>query len=179
MSYSQKLYIEQIVPNLNKEFGYKNVMQVPRVQKIVLNMGVGETTQDSKAIEGAVSDLSLISGQKAVITYAKKSIAGFKVRENMPIGCKVTLRGRKAYEFLDRLINVAMPRIRDFRGVNSKSFDGRGNYCFGIKEHIIFPEINYDKAEKMRGLDIVVVTSATNDNEAMALLKGFNFPFKA
>ena len=178
MSYAQAQYSKKVRPALKSEFGYKNEMQVPRIEKIVLNMGVGDAAQDSKLINGAQEDLTQIAGQKAVITRAKKSIAGFKLRENAPVGVKVTLRGKRMYEFLDRLVNVAMPRIRDFRGLNGKSFDGRGNYAFGIKEHIIFPEINYDKVEKVRGFDIIITTTAQTDAEAKALLTGFNFPFR-
>lgn len=178
MSYTQALYEKDIRGNLTKQFGYKNPMEVPRVTKITLNMGVGEASQDSKLINGAVGDLTLIAGQKAVITRSKKSIAGFKLRENAPVGVKVTLRQRRMYEFMDRLVNIAMPRIRDFRGINPKSFDGRGNYTFGIKEHIIFPEINYDKVEKVRGFDITINTTAKTDEEARALLTAFNFPFR-
>lgn len=178
MSYAQAQYSKKVRPALKSEFGYKNEMQVPRIEKIVLNMGVGDAAQDSKLINGAQEDLTQIAGQKAVITRAKKSIAGFKLRENAPVGVKVTLRGKRMYEFLDRLVNVAMPRIRDFRGLNGKSFDGRGNYAFGIKEHIIFPEINYDKVEKVRGFDIIITTTAQSDAEAKALLTGLNFPFR-
>ncbi len=178
MSYSQSVYKEKVCPALQEKFGYKNVMQMPKLEKIVLNMGVGEAAQDSKLVNGAVLDMTAIAGQKAVITRAKKSIAGFKLREKMPVGCKVTLRGERMYEFLDRLINVAMPRIRDFRGIPTKSFDGHGNYAFGIKEHIIFQEINYDKVEKVRGFDVVITTTAKTDEEARALLEGLNLPFR-
>jgi large subunit ribosomal protein L5 len=178
MSYSQELYQTKIRDSLKEQFGYDNVMNIPKIEKIVLNMGVGEAAQDSKAVNGAQEDLTMIAGQKAVVTRAKKSIAGFKLREGMPVGCKVTLRQKRMYEFLDRLVNIAMPRIRDFRGVSGKSFDGRGNYAFGIKEHIVFPEINYDKVEKIRGFDIIISTTATTDEEAKALLAGFNFPFR-
>jgi len=164
---------------LKTEFEYKNNMQIPKLDKIVLNMGVGEAVSDSKKIRSAEADLALIAGQKPVITKAKKSIAGFKVREDMPLGVKVTLRGAKMYEFLDRLITVAMPRIRDFRGVSAKSFDGRGNYALGLKEHIVFPEINFDKIEQVWGMDIVICTTAKTDAEAKALLKHFNMPFAA
>ncbi len=163
---------------LTKQFGYKNGMEVPRVDKVVLNMGVGEGVSDRKKVELAAADLAMIAGQKAVITNARKSIATFKLRENQPIGCKVTLRRRRMYEFLDRLVNIALPRVRDFRGLNPKSFDGRGNYTIGIKEHIIFPEIDYDKAESILGMDIVVCTTAKNDEEARALLTAFDFPFR-
>jgi len=171
-------YKNNIIPALQKKFGYKNIMQVPKLQKIVINMGVGETVQDSKATDSAVVDLTAIAGQKPVITRAKKSIAGFKLREEMKIGCKVTLRKSRMYEFLDRLVLIAMPRIRDFRGLTAKSFDKAGNYNFGIKEHIVFPEIDYDKVDRMRGMDITLVTSAKTDEEAYELLKGFNFPFR-
>jgi large subunit ribosomal protein L5 len=171
-------YDEVVRPKLIEEFGYKNPMQVPAIEKIVLNMGVGESTADSKKASVAAADLALIAGQQPVITKARKAISQFKVRENMPIGCKVTLRKARMYEFLDRLVTVALPRVRDFRGLNPKSFDGRGNYALGIKEHIVFPEINYDKAESMWGMDIVVATTAKTDDEARALLKHFNFPFR-
>jgi large subunit ribosomal protein L5 len=163
---------------MTEKFGYKNVMEVPRIDKIVLNMGVGEATGDSKKPAVAAEDLALIAGQKAVVTRARKSIAGFKVREQMPIGAKVTLRKERMYEFLDRLVTIALPRVRDFRGLNPKSFDGRGNYAMGIKEHIVFPEINYDKVDQIWGMDIIVCTTAKTDDEARALLKGFNFPFR-
>ncbi len=165
-------------PKLIEEFGYKNSMEVPRIDKIVLNMGVGESTGDSKKATVAAADLALIAGQKPVITKARKAISQFKVRENMPIGCKVTLRKARMYEFLDRLVTIALPRVRDFRGLNPKSFDGRGNYALGIKEHIVFPEINYDKAEAMWGMDDVITTTAKTDDEARALLRHFNFPFR-
>lgn len=172
-----KLYDETISKDMQKKFNYKNPMQVPKLVKIVVNMGVGEAAADSKLINAAVTDLTRIAGQKPVITKARKSIAAFKLREGQPVGCKVTLRGKQMYEFLDRLVNIAMPRIRDFRGLSAKGFDGRGNYALGLKEQIIFPEIEYDKIDKVRGMDIIVVTTATNDNEARELLKGFNFPF--
>ncbi len=178
MSLSQELYEKEIKANLSKKFGYKNVMQVPRLRKIVLNMGVGEAVNDSKVVEVAREQLSLIAGQRAVVTRAKKSEASFKIRGGMPIGCKVTLRGRHMYEFIDRLVNVAMPRIRDFRGISPKSFDGRGGYALGIREHIVFPEINYDKVDTVRGFDIIIDTNAPNAAEAKALLEGFNFPFR-
>lgn len=171
-------YKQEIVPVLLKEFGYKSIMQVPKLSKITINMGVGEAIADKKILQSAVSDMEKISGQKAVVTLARKSIAGFKIRDDMPIGCKVTLRGAKMYEFLDRLITIAIPRIRDFRGMNSKSFDGRGNYTVGIKEQIIFPEIDYDKIDALRGMDICFTTTAATDAEGLALLKQFNFPFK-
>jgi len=171
-------YDDAIRAGLVKEFGYKNPMQIPKLEKIVLNMGVGEAVNDSKKVKAAAGDLELISGQKPVITHARKSIAGFKVRENMPLGVKVTLRRQRMYEFLDRLVNIALPRVRDFRGLNPASFDGRGNYAMGIKEHIIFPEIAYDKIDQVWGMDIVVCTTAKSDDEARALLKAFNFPFR-
>src|SRR4051812_40650437 len=174
----KKHYDEVVRPKLIEQFGYKNPMQVPTIDKIVLNMGVGESTADSKKASVAAEDLALIAGQKAVVTRARKAISQFKVRENMPIGAKVTLRKTRMYEFLDRLVNVALPRVRDFRGLNPKSFDGRGNYALGIKEHIVFPEINYDKAEAMWGMDVVIATTAKTDDEARALLKHFNFPFR-
>ena len=172
-------YNDVIKGELTKEFGYQNVMQVPRLDKVVLNMGVGEAVGDSKKVKAAAADLGLISGQRPVITKARKSIAGFKLREGMPVGVKVTLRKDRMYEFLDRLVNIALPRVRDFRGLNPKSFDGRGNYSMGLKEHIIFPEIDYDKVEDVLGMDIIVCTTADNDDEARALLKGLNFPFRS
>ena len=174
----KKLYDEVITPNLIKEFGYKNKMEVPKLTKIVLNMGVGESTEDKKAIEFAVKDMEAISGQKPIVTHARKSISTFKLRDGMPIGCKVTLRKEKMYEFLDRFITMAMPRIRDFRGISGKSFDGHGNYAMGIKEQIIFLEINYDAVDAIRGMDIIICTSAKTDKEAKALLAGFGMPFK-
>jgi large subunit ribosomal protein L5 len=174
----KKLYADEIVPKLVKEFGYKNVFQVPKIDKIVLNMGVGEAVNDTKKVTAAAADLALIAGQRPVVTRARKAISTFKVRENMPIGAKVTLRKTRMYEFLDRLVTVALPRVRDFRGLDPKSFDGRGNYALGVKEHIVFPEIDYDKTEAMLGLDIVVCTTAKSDAEAQALLKAFNFPFR-
>jgi large subunit ribosomal protein L5 len=171
-------YYEVVRAKLMEEFGYKNAMQVPRLDKIVLNMGVGEAVGDSKKIKAAHDDLMKIAGQKPVITKAKKSIAGFKVREFMPLGVKVTLRKARMYDFLDRLVTVAMPRIRDFRGVNPKSFDGMGNYAMGLREHIVFPEINYDKIDQMWGMDIIIATTARTDEEARALLKHFNMPFR-
>ena len=171
-------YDERIVAARTERFGYKNRMEVPRLDKIVINMGVGEATQDKKKVETAAAEMQAISGQKPVITKAKKSIAQFKLREGMPIGCKVTLRRERMYEFLDRLVTVALPRVRDFRGLNPKSFDGRGNYAMGIREHIIFPEIDYDKTESVLGMDIVICTNARTDDEARALLKAFNFPFR-
>lgn len=174
----RKLYEEEVRAKLIEEFGYKNPMQVPGISKIVLNMGVGESTADSKKASVAAADLALIAGQKPVITRARKAIATFKVRENMPIGCKVTLRKSRMYEFMDRLVTVALPRVRDFRGLNPRSFDGRGNYALGIKEHLVFPEINYDKAEQVWGMDVIIATTAKTDDEARALLKHFNFPFR-
>ena len=171
-------YDRRIRGQLTEKFGYQNVMQVPRLDKVVLNMGVGEGISDSKKVNAAASDLGLIAGQKAVITRARKSIATFKLREGMPIGAKVTLRQNRMYEFVDRLVNIALPRVRDFRGLNPKSFDGRGNYAIGLKEHIIFPEIDYDKVADVWGMDITVCTSAKTDNEARALLSAFNFPFR-
>jgi large subunit ribosomal protein L5 len=174
----KKEYVERIRAAMQEKFSYANEMQIPRLDKIVINMGVGEATGDSKKPTVAAADLAAIAGQKPVITRARNSIAGFKLREGMPIGAKVTLRGVRMYEFLDRLINIALPRVRDFRGLNPKSFDGRGNFAMGIKEHIVFPEINYDKVDQMWGMDIIVCTTATNDDEARALLKEFNFPFR-
>ena len=174
----KKVYQDEIVPKLVQEFGYKNALEVPKIDKIVLNMGVGEAVNDTKKVTTAAADLALIAGQRPVITRARKAISTFKVRENMPIGAKVTLRKTRMYEFLDRLVTVALPRVRDFRGLDPKSFDGRGNYALGVKEHIIFPEIDYDKAESMLGLDIVVCTTAKSDAEAQALLRAFNFPFR-
>ena len=173
------LYASAVRAAMKEEFGYKNDMQIPRLDKIVLNMGVGEAVSDSKKIRSAEADMALIAGQKPVITKARTSIAGFKVREDMPLGVKVTLRRDRMYEFFDRLITVAMPRVRDFRGVNPKSFDGRGNYAMGLKEHIVFPEINFDKIDQVWGMDIVICTTAANDAEAKALLKHFNMPFTA
>ena len=170
-------YDERIAPAMIEKFGYKNKLEVPRIEKIVLNMGVGEASQDKKKVETAAAEMELIAGQKPVITKAKKSIAQFKLREGMPIGVKVTLRRERMYEFLDRLVTIALPRVRDFRGLNPKSFDGRGNYAMGIKEQIIFPEINYDRIEKVRGMDIIVTTTAKTDEEARELLRLFNFPF--
>src|ERR1700752_86508 len=175
----RKDYDERIVPAMTEKFGYKNRMEVPRLQKIVLNMGVGEASQDKKHATTAAAEMTLISGQKPVITKAKKSIAQFKLREGMPIGCKVTLRRERMYEFLDRLVTVALPRVRDFRGLNPKSFDGRGNYALGLKEQIIFPEINYDQIDKVRGMDVIITTTAKTDEEARELLRLFNFPFPA
>jgi large subunit ribosomal protein L5 len=174
----RKFYDESVRKRLTEQFGYENPMQVPALDKIVINMGVGEGVNDRKKVESAAADLALIAGQKPVITKARKSIANFKLREGQPIGCKVTLRKSRMYEFVDRLVNIALPRVRDFRGLNPKSFDGRGNYTVGIKEHIIFPEIDYDKAAEILGMDIVVCTTARTDDEARALLTAFNFPFR-
>jgi large subunit ribosomal protein L5 len=173
----QEHYEKVVKPALMKEFGYANPMQVPKLEKIVINMGVGEGTQDGKKVEAAANDLAVISGQKAIITKAKKSIATFKLRENLPIGCKVTLRRQRMYEFLDRLVNIALPRVRDFRGVSAKSFDGRGNFALGLKEQLVFPEVNYDQVDTVRGMDIVIVTTAKTDAEAKALLRHFSMPF--
>ena len=175
----RETYEKEIAPALQKKFGYKNVMQIPKLDKIVINMGIGEAKENNKVLEMAASDLATITGQKAVYTKAKKSIANFKLREGMPIGCKVTLRGDKMYEFADRLINLALPRVRDFRGVNPNAFDGRGNYALGLKEQLIFPEIEYDKIDKVRGMDIIFVTTAQTDEEARELLKLMGMPFKA
>ena len=173
------LYKDKARAALKEEFGYKNDMQIPKLSKITLNMGIGETVNDSKKIRSAVADMALIAGQQPVVTKAKKSIAGFRVREGMPLGCKVTLRGDRMYEFLDRLINVAMPRVRDFRGISDKSFDGRGNYAMGLKEHIVFPEIDFDTVDEMWGMDIAFSTTAQSDVEAKSLLKQFNMPFNS
>jgi len=172
-------YEKEVVPALRERFGYKSIMQVPKVEKIVLNMGVGEAAQDPKQLDGAIADLMAITGQKPVITRAKKSIAAFKIRAGMPVGLKVTLRGQRMYDFLDKLINVGLPRIRDFRGVSPKGFDGRGNYSLGLREQLIFPEIKYDKVDKIRGLDVVIVTTAKTDEEAHALLSELGMPFRA
>ena len=177
MTRLKEMYQNTIMDNMMKKFGYKNVMQVPKLDKIVINMGVGEAKENPKALEGAVKDMEIISGQKPVITKAKKSIANFKIREGLAIGCKVTLRGDKMYEFADRLINLALPRVRDFHGVNANAFDGRGNYALGIKEQLIFPEIEYDKVDKVRGMDIIFVTTANTDEEARELLVQFGMPF--
>lgn len=178
MAKFKELYHNELTAQLKEELGLSNVMEVPRITKITLNMGVGEALGDKKVLEHAVSDLEKISGQKVVVTKARKSIAGFKVREDWPIGCKVTLRSERMYEFLERLVSVAIPRVRDFRGISPKQFDGRGNFSMGVTEQIIFPEIEYDKIDKLRGLDICITTSARNDEEGRALLKAFNFPFK-
>ena len=177
MTRLQDHYEKVVRPALIKEFGYTNAMQCPRLEKIVVNMGVGEAVQDGKKVDAAVGDLTLITGQKPIVTRAKKSIATFKLRENMPIGCKVTLRRQRMYEFLDRLINIALPRVRDFRGVSGKSFDGRGNFALGLKEQLVFPEVNYDEVDAVRGMDIIIVTTAKTDAEAKALLRAFQMPF--
>lgn len=174
----QARYREQVRARMREQFGYTNEMQVPRLEKIVLNMGVGEAVQDSKKLKSAIEAMTLISGQKPVATRSKKSIAGFKIRDNMSIGCKVTLRRQRMYEFLDRLVTIALPRVKDFRGLNGKSFDGRGNFAMGLKEHIVFPEINYDQIDQVWGMDIIVCTTAPSDAEAKALLKEFDFPFR-
>ena len=179
MARLQTYFREKVIPDLMKQFGYKTVMQVPRFSKITLNMGVGETTADKKILDNAVGDMAKIAGQKPVITKAKKSIATFKVRKDYPVGCMVTLRGKRMFEFLDRLVTVAMPRIRDFRGISGRAFDGRGNYSLGIKEQIIFPEIEYDKIDALRGMNISITTTAKTDEEAKALLAAFRFPFKS
>ena len=178
MSRLRERYEKEAVPGLKKEFGYDNVMAIPRITKVVVNMGIGEAVNDRKKAELAAADLSLIAGQKAIVTYSRVAIATFKLRENQPIGCKVTLRKAKMYEFIDRLVNVALPRVRDFRGLNPKSFDGRGNYSLGLKEHIVFPEIDFDKSGESWGMDITVCTTAPNDEQARALLTAFNFPFR-
>ncbi|MDR7090697.1 MULTISPECIES: 50S ribosomal protein L5 [Cellvibrio] len=178
MARLKELYVKELAPKLKAELGLANVMEVPRITKITLNMGVGEATGDKKILDNAVNDLVKIAGQKVVVTNARKSIAGFKIREDWPIGCKVTLRSDRMYEFLDRLITIAIPRIRDFRGISPKQFDGRGNFSMGVTEQIIFPEIDYDKVDRLRGLDICITTTARTDEEGRALLKAFNFPFK-
>jgi len=178
MARLKEVYKEKVIPSLLEEFGYQNPMQVPKITKVTLNMGVGEAINDKKLIDAAFADMTLIAGQKPVVTKARKSVAGFKIRQGWPIGCKVTLRGAQMWEFLDRLISLSIPRIRDFRGLSAKSFDGRGNYAMGVKEHIMFPEIDYDKIDKIRGLDIVITTSANTDDEGRALLAAFNFPFR-
>jgi large subunit ribosomal protein L5 len=177
MTRLQQHYEKTVRPALMKEFGYGNALEVPKLDKIVINMGVGEAVQDSKKVDAAVKELTLIAGQRPVVTKAKKSIATFKLRENMPIGCKVTLRRARMFEFLDRLVNIALPRVRDFRGVSAKSFDGRGNYALGLKEQLVFPEVDYDQVDAVRGMDIVIVTTAKTDAEAKALLRGFDMPF--
>ena len=178
MARLQEYYTSTVVPALQEQFGYKNPMEVPRLVKITLNMGVGEAVRDKKILDNAMEDMAKIAGQKPIVTYARKAIAGFKIREGWPIGCKVTLRRERMYEFLDRLVNVAMPRIRDFRGVNPRGFDGRGNYNMGVREQVIFPEIEYDKIDALRGMNITFTTTAKTDREAMALLEAFNFPFR-
>lgn len=178
MARLETIYKETVLPALMEQYNYKSVMEVPRITKITLNMGVGEAVADKKILQSAVGDMQKISGQKPIVTLARKSIAGFKIRDDMPIGCKVTLRSSRMYEFLDRLISISIPRIRDFRGMSSKSFDGRGNYSMGVKEQIIFPEIDYDKIDALRGLDITITTTAKTNEEGLALLKLFNFPFK-
>ena len=177
MSRLKEQYQNEIVDAMIKKFGYKNIMEVPKLDKVVINMGVGEAKENAMVLESAIADMEKIAGQKAVVTRAKNSVANFKIREGMPIGCKVTLRGEKMYEFVDRLINLALPRVRDFRGVNPNAFDGRGNYALGIKEQLIFPEIEYDKIDKVRGMDVIFVTTAKTDEEARELLKQFNMPF--
>ncbi|OUN34261.1 50S ribosomal protein L5 [Lachnoclostridium sp. An76] len=177
MSRLKEQYQNEIVDAMIKKFGYKNIMEVPKLDKVVINMGVGEAKENAKLLESAIADMEKIAGQKAVVTRAKNSVANFKIREGMPIGCKVTLRGEKMYEFVDRLINLALPRVRDFRGVNPNAFDGRGNYALGIKEQLIFPEIEYDKIDKVRGMDVIFVTTAKTDEEARELLTQFNMPF--
>ena len=177
MSRLHETYLNEIAPAMQKKFNYKNVMQIPKIDKIVVNMGVGEAKDNAKVLESAMNDMQIITGQKPIITKAKKSIANFKIRDGMNIGCKVTLRGEKMYEFMDRLINLALPRVRDFRGVNPNAFDGRGNYALGIKEQLIFPEIEYDKIDKVRGMDVIFVTTAKTDEEARELLALFNMPF--
>jgi large subunit ribosomal protein L5 len=178
MARLREFYQKQVIPALTKEFGYKNVMAVPKVEKISINIGLGEATQNAKLMDGAVNELTQIAGQKPVVTKAKKSIAAFKLREGMPIGCMVTLRGDRMYEFLDRLVNVALPRVRDFRGVSSKSFDGRGNYTLGVKDQLIFPEIDYAKVDKTKGMNVTITTTARTDAEGVALLKGLGMPFR-
>lgn len=178
MARLKQVYKDQVVAALTEQFGYANVMEVPKITKITLNMGVGEAIADKKLLENAVNDLTALSGQKVVVTKARKSVAGFKIRDGYPIGCKVTLRGDRMWDFFDRLVDVAIPRIRDFRGLNPKSFDGRGNYSMGVKEQIIFPEIDYDKVDRVRGLDITITTTARTDEEGRALLAAFSFPFK-
>lgn len=178
MARLKEQYVKEIAPALQQKFGYENVMEIPKIEKVVINMGLGEAVQNSKALDAAVNDLAIITGQKPIVTRAKKSIAGFKLREGMPIGCKATLRGERMYEFVDKLIAVALPRVRDFRGVSPRAFDGRGNYALGLKEQLIFPEIDYDKIDKLRGMEIIFVTSAKNDEEARELLKLMNMPFR-
>ena len=177
MARLKEYYVSSVAPAMMKKFGYKSVMQIPKLDKVVINVGAGEAKENAKVLESAIADMEKIAGQKAVVTRAKNSVANFKIREGMPIGCKVTLRGEKMYEFVDRLINLALPRVRDFRGVNPNAFDGRGNYALGIKEQLIFPEIEYDKIDKVRGMDVIFVTTAKTDEEARELLKQFNMPF--
>lgn len=179
MSRLKERYRSELAPALKERFEYRNIMQVPKVEKVVINMGVGDAAQDSKALDAAMRDLATITGQKPVVARAKKSVANFKIRQGMPIGCRVTLRGSRMYDFLDKLINIALPRIRDFRGVSPRSFDGRGNYSLGIREQLIFPEIDYDSIDKLRGMDITIVTSADTDEEALELLRGLGMPFRA
>ncbi len=178
MAYLKEKYTQDVVPALHKQFNYVNLMMTPRLEKIVVNVGLGEAVQNAKAIDAAVADIANITGQRPVVTKAKKSIATFKIREGMPIGCKVTLRGERMWDFLGKLVNVALPRVRDFRGVSPKSFDGRGNYALGLKEQLIFPEIDYDRVDKIRGMDVIIVTTAKTDEESKALLKGLGMPFK-
>ncbi|OPX54740.1 LSU ribosomal protein L5P [Oceanospirillum multiglobuliferum] len=178
MARLKELYKSEVVAKLQEQFGYKNVMEIPRITKVTLNMGIGDATSDKKLIDNAVADLEKLSGQKVVVTLARKSVAGFKVREGWPIGCKVTLRADRMWEFLDRLVDISIPRVRDFRGLNPKSFDGRGNYSMGVREQIIFPEIEYDKIDRIRGLDITVTTTAKTNEEGLALLSALQFPFK-
>ena len=178
MSRLQDYYRETVVPQLQEKFSYSNIMEVPRVTKVTLNMGVGEAVGDKKVMDRAVGDMTAIAGQKPIVTNARRSVASFKIRDGWPVGCKVTLRRERMYEFLDRLVNVAIPRIRDFRGLNRKSFDGRGNFSMGVKEQIMFPEIDYDQIDAIRGMDITITTTAKNDEEALALLQAFNFPFR-
>lgn len=178
MARLKELYKSEVVAKLQEQFGYKNVMEIPRITKVTLNMGIGDATSDKKLIDNAVADLEKLSGQKVVVTLARKSVAGFKVREGWPIGCKVTLRADRMWEFLDRLVDISIPRVRDFRGLNPKSFDGRGNYSMGVREQIIFPEIDYDKVDRIRGLDITVTTTAKTNEEGLALLSALQFPFK-
>jgi large subunit ribosomal protein L5 len=178
MSRLQDYYNETVVPQLKEKFSYSNIMQVPRLTKITLNMGVGEAVGDKKVMDRAVGDMTAVAGQKPIVTYARKSVASFKIRDGWPVGCKVTLRRERMYEFMDRLVNVAIPRIRDFRGLNRRSFDGKGNYSMGVKEQIMFPEIDYDQIDMIRGMDITITTTAKSDEEALALLQAFNFPFR-
>ncbi|MBM9518834.1 50S ribosomal protein L5 [Desulforhopalus vacuolatus] len=178
MSALKDIYINECIPSLKKEFGYKSVMQIPKIEKVVLNMGLGEAVQNPKIVDGAVEEMTAISGQRAVVTHARKSIATFKLREGMPIGCRVTLRRQKMYDFLSKLINIALPQVRDFRGISPKGFDGRGNYSLGVQEQIIFPEIDYDKIDKIKGLNITIVTSANTDEEGRCLLRDLGMPFK-